>query len=85
MYSFCSVLNSSLRALNFYVLALVGFLLLHNDAFFTLSHFFLTASVSFGTQHLALDLVGMHFAAASMWALMKFSYSSFGVCVSDTS
>ena len=34
---------------------------------------------------LALCLVGMHSAAASKWALTIFSYSSFGVCVSDFS
>ena len=46
--------------------------------------FFLTASVFQGTLHLALDLVGIYSAvAASMWALTKFLYSSFGVCVPD--
>ena len=41
-----------------------------------------------GTLHLVLSLVGMRSAttvAASMRALMKFSYSSFGVYISDIS
>ena len=42
----------------------------------------LTANVSHGTIGLALCLVGMHSAAASKWALTKFSYSLFGVCAS---
>ena len=46
---------------------------------------FLTAKVSHGTLSLALCLIGMHSAAASKWALMNFSYSSFGVGVSDIS
>ena len=50
MYSVCSfkyALVSSLCAfLSFWALALVGFLLLHRDAIFILSHFFLTANVS---------------------------------------
>ena len=45
--------------------------------------FFLTASVSHGTVCFVLGLVGMNYAAVSIWALMEFSYSSFGVCVSD--
>ena len=43
---------------------------------------FLTANVSHGTLGLALCLIGMCSAAASMWALTKFSSSSFGECVS---
>ena len=43
---------------------------------------FLNANVSHRTLGLALSLLGMHSAAASKWALTKFSYSSFGVCVS---
>ena len=34
---------------------------------------------------MSLCLVGMHSAAASRWGLTKFSYSSFGLCVSDIS
>ena len=87
MYSICSfryALFSSLCAfLSFWALALFGFLLLHRDAVFTLSHFFLTANVSHRT--LFCSLVGMHSAAASMWALTKFSYSSFGVDIYDIS
>ena len=61
---------------------MVGFFLLHLKAVFTSTRFFLTANASYGYPDLALCLVGMHSAAASMWALMKFSYSSFGICVS---
>ena len=64
---------------------LVGFLLLHRDTVFTFARFFLTANVSFWTLGLALCLVGMHSALASMWALTKFSYSSFRIRVSDIS
>ena len=55
---------------------------LHLIVVFTSARFFLTAYVSHGTLGLALSLVGMHSAAASKWALTKFSYSSFGVCIS---
>ena len=78
--SFRYVLVSSLYAfLGFWALALVGFLLLHRDAVFTSSRFFLAAKIFQGIICLALRLVGMHSTAASMWALTKFSYSSFGV------
>ena len=33
---------------------------------------------------MALDLVGMHLSAASIWTI-KFSYLSFGACCSDIS
>ena len=36
-------------------------------------------------EHLALGLVGIPFAATSLWMMTKFSYLSFGVCVSDIS
>ena len=45
--------------------------------------FFLNANVSYGTLGLVLCLFGMHSSAASEWALTKFSYSSFGVGVSN--
>ena len=61
---------------------LVGFFVLHLDAVFTSARFSLTANVSHGTLDLVLSFVGMYFAAASQWALTKFSYSSFGVCIS---
>ena len=61
---------------------MVGLFLLHLEAVFTSVRFFLMANVSHGTLSLALCLVGMHSAAASKWALRKFSYSSFGVRVS---
>ena len=64
---------------------LVGFLLLHRDAVFTSVRFFLIGNVSHGTWTLALSLVGMHSAAASMWTLTMFSYSLFGESVSDIS
>ena len=73
--SFCAFL--SLRAL-----VLVGFFLLHLEAVFTSERFSLTANVSHGTLDLVLYLVEMNSAAASKWALTKFSNSSFGVCVS---
>ena len=63
----------------------VTFLLLHKITVFTLSRFFLSASVSFGNLCLSIGLVHMHSATASMWALTKFPYSSFGVCVLDIS
>ena len=89
MYSICSfwyALNYFLCAfLSFWALALVGFFLLHRDAVFALSRFFLTVNVSHGTLYFTLNSVGMHSAAASMWVLMKFSYLSFGVSVSDIS
>ena len=44
-----------------------------------------TTSDSHGTLHLPLGLFGMHSAAASMWAVVKFSFLSFGVYVSDIS
>ena len=77
--------NSFYAFLSFRALVLVGFLLLHLEKVFPSAHSFLTANVSHGTLGLSLRLVGMHSAAASKWALVKFSYSSFGVCVSDFS
>ena len=86
MYSVCSfrymLANSFCAFLSFRALVLVGFFLWHLEAVFTSARFFITFNVSYGTLDLALCLVGMHSAAASKWALRKFSYSSFGVCVS---
>ena len=86
MYSVCSfryiLANSFCAFLSFRALVLVGFFLLHLEAVFTSARFFLTVYVSHGTLGLVLCLVGMHSAVASKWALTKFSYSSFGVCVS---
>ena len=79
------MLVNSFCALSFRALILVGFLLLHLEAIFTSACFFLTAHVSHGTLGLALCLVGMHSAAASKWALTKFSYLSIRVGVSDIS
>ena len=89
MYSVCSFRYTLVilfcAFLSFWVLILVGFLLLHREVVFTPAHFFLNTSVSHGTQSLALCLVGMHSVATSKWALMKLSYSSFRVGVSDIS
>ena len=88
MYFVCSfryMLVNSFCALSFWSLILVGFPLLHLEVVFMSAGFFLTANISHGTLGLAFYLVGMHSAAASKWALMKFSYSSFGVNVSDIS
>ena len=86
MYSVCSfryMLPNSLCAfLSFWALVLLGFFLLHLEAVFTSARFFLIANVSHGTLRLALCLVGMHSAVASLCALTKFSYSSFRVFVS---
>ena len=86
LYSVCSfrymLANSFSAFLSFRALVLVGFFLLHLEAVFTSARLSLTANVSHGTQGLVLCLVGMHSAAASKWALTKFSYSSFGVRVS---
>ena len=57
----------------------VGFFLLHLEAVFPSARFSLTANVFHGTLDLVLGFVGIHFAAASRFALTKFSYSSFGV------
>ena len=83
--SFWYVLVSSLRAfLSSGTLAFVG---LHFwiRILFKLSHFFLVTSDSHEILHLALGLIGMHSAAASIWAITKISNSSFGVCGSDVS
>ena len=86
MYSVCSfgyMLPNSFRAfLSFKALVLVGFSLLHLEAVFTSARFLLTANVSHGILGLALCLVDMHSTAASKSLLTKFSYSSFGVCLS---
>ena len=79
------IANSFCAFLSFSALVLVGFFLLHLEAVFTSARFFLTSNVSHGILGLVLCLVGMHSAAASKWALMKFSNSSFGVGISDIS
>ena len=87
MHSVCSfrhiLVNSFCPFLSFWALILVGFLLLHWEVVYTSAFFFLTANISHGTLCLTLCLVGMHSAAASKWAVTKFSYSLFGVGVSD--
>ena len=74
--------NSFCAFLSFRALVLVGFLLLHLEAVFTSACFSLTANISYSTLGLVLCLVGMHSTATSKQVLMKFSYLSFGVCVS---
>ena len=88
-YSVCSFrytfVSSFCAFLSFWALIMVRFLLLHKEAVFMSAHFFLIANISYRTLGLALCLVGMHSACASKWALMKFSYLSFGVGVFDNS
>ena len=80
MYSVClftyMLANSFCAFLSFSALVLVGFFLLLLEGFFTSARFSLTDNVSHGTLYFVL---GMNSAAASRWALTKFS--SFGVCV----
>ena len=86
MYSVCSfryvLANSFYAFLSFRSLVLVGFFLLHLEAVFRSARFSLTVNVSHGILGFVLCLVGIHSAAACRWALTKFTYSSFGVCVS---
>ena len=81
MYSDCSF-RYMLAFLSFMGLVLVGFFLLHLEVVFTSVRFSLTANVSHGILDFVLCLVGMHSAVTSKWVLTKFSYSSFGVCIS---
>ena len=82
--SFRYTLISSFQVfLSFWVLILFGFVLLHRDAFFTSACLFFAANVHHGNLSFALSLVGIHSAAASLWALMKSSYLSFRKSVSD--
>ena len=64
MYSICSfkymIANSFCAFLRLRVLILVRLFLLHLEAVFTSSRFFLTANVSHGPLGLAFCLVGMH-------------------------
>ena len=48
-------------------------------------HFSINAIASNGTLHLYLGLLRMHSVAASIWAVIKVSCLSFGVCLSDIS
>ena len=86
MYSDCSfkymLANSFCAFFSFRAFALVRFFLLCLEAVFTSARFSLTANVYHGTLDLVLCFVGMYFAAASRWALTKFSCSSFRVRVS---
>ena len=74
--------NSFCAFFSFNAFVLVGFFLLHLEAVFTSARFSLTSNVFHVTLYLVLCFVGMYFAAASWWALTKFSYSSFEVCIS---
>ena len=79
MYSVCSfrymLANSFCAFFSIRAFALVGFFLLHLEAVFMFACFSLTANISHRTLDLVLCFVAMYFAAASRWALMKFSYS----------
>ena len=66
-------------------MVIVGFLLISKKAFFMVSYFPLTAIDSYRTLHLALGLVDMYSVAASIWAVIKCSNMSFGVCLLDVS
>ena len=82
-YSDCSVL---ICATKFFLRSGIYFFLnLNKVLFVSYLVFSFTSSESHGTLHLTLCLVGMHSAAASMWAVTKFTYSSFGVCLSNIS
>ena len=84
--SFGYVFVSSFRSfLSFCALEFVSFLLLNKFAFGALCDLFLTTIDSQRTRHLILILIGMHYAAASIWAITKFSNSSFGACLLDVS
>ena len=88
LYAFClffmyMLANSFCAFLSFSGLVLVGFFLLHLEAVFTSARISLTANVSHGTLDFVLYLVGMNSVAASKRALTKFSYSSFGVILSN--
>ena len=86
MYSVCSFIYilaySFCVFFSFRAFVFVGFFLLLGRQFSRLYIFSLTANVSHGTLNLVLSFVGIHFAAASRFALTKFSYSSFGVRIS---
>ena len=73
--------NSFCAFFSFMALVLVGFFLLDLKAVFMSERISLTANVSHGTLDFVLCLIGMNSAAASKWTT-KFSYSSFGLCVS---
>ena len=78
-----SIWHALINFLSFFALVLVGFILLRRNAVFTLSRLLLTARFSHETLFLALGSIVMHCAAVFMWELTKFSYSSFGVSISD--
>ena len=88
MYSSCSfwhaLVSSLWNFLSVYAMAFIGFLLLRTT-FFLWSFFSLDATASSGNLYLAFSLIGMHSANVSLGAVTKYSYSSFGVCVSDVS
>ena len=84
MNSVCSFMlaHSFYAFLSYRALMLVGFFRLHFEAVFTSARFSLTANVSHGIPNLVLSFVGVYLTAASKGALTKFSYSSFGICIS---
>ena len=71
--------NSFCAFFSFRAFVFVGFFLKDLEAVFTSARFSLTANASHGTLYLVLGFGGIQFAAASMCASAKFSYSSFGV------
>ena len=64
-----------------YYFVCVNSLTTFSSFFFRLSRFFLTAIDLLGT----LGLFGRHLAATSIWAITKFSNSSFGISISHVS
>ena len=89
MYSVCSfrymLANSFCAFSSFRAFTFVGFFLLHLEAVFTSTRFSLTAKVSHRSLVLVLNFVSMYFTAALRCALIKLSYSSFGVQRKNTS
>ena len=55
------------------------------DDIFRSSRFFLTTSDSYGTLHLSLGLIDMHYVAVSVKEVMMFPYLSFSINLSDIS
>ena len=69
---------------NVCVLSFISFLLLSKDAFFILIFLLFTID-SQESRHVAFGLLGMYPVDTSVWVVTNFSWSSFGVCLSDVS
>ena len=86
MYSVCffryMLGNSYCEFFSFMAFVFSGFFLFHWEAVFTSARFPLTTNVSHEILDLLLSFVGIYSAAASRWALTKFSYSPFGIRIS---